>query len=56
VRDLDCGGRRIHLEFPVRQVECRRCQAVKRELLDWLADNPTSPDASPWPSDVSFAV
>jgi transposase len=40
VRDLDCGGRRVHLEFPVRRVSCRVCQAVKRERLDWLADNP----------------
>jgi transposase len=40
VRDLDCGGRRIYLELPVRRVDCRQCQAVKRERLDWLADNP----------------
>lgn len=40
VRDLDCGGRRVYLQFPVRRVSCRRCGAVKRERLDWLADNP----------------
>lgn len=39
-RDLDCGGRRVFLEFLVRRVFCRQCQAVKRERLDWLADNP----------------
>ena len=32
--------RRVYLEFPVRRVFCRQCQAVKRERLDWLADNP----------------
>ena len=40
IRDLDCGGRRVYLEFPVRRVFCRQCQAVKRERLDGLADNP----------------
>jgi transposase len=40
VRDLDCGGRRVFLEFPVRRVFCRHCHAVKREHLDWVADNP----------------
>jgi transposase len=24
----------------VRRIDCRRCRAVKRERLDWLADNP----------------
>jgi transposase len=28
------------LEFLVRRVDCRQCHAVKRERLDWLADNP----------------
>jgi transposase len=28
------------LESPVRRVDCRQCHAVKRERLDWLADNP----------------
>ena len=40
IRDLDCGGRRVYLEVHVRRVFCRHCQAVKREHLDWLADNP----------------
>jgi transposase len=40
IRDLDCGGRRVYLEVPVRRVFCRHCRAVKRERLDWLADNP----------------
>ena len=31
---------RIYLEFEVRRVACRRCGTVKRERLDWLADNP----------------
>ena len=40
VRDLSCGGYRIFLELEVRRVECRSCGAVKRERLDFLADNP----------------
>ena len=40
VRDLSSGGYRIFLEFEVRRVECRRCGTVKRERLDFLADNP----------------
>ena len=40
VRDLACGDLRIYLEFEVRRVACRRCGAVKREGLDFLADNP----------------
>jgi transposase len=40
VRDLPCGGMRIFVEFEQRRVACRRCGAVKRERLDWLADNP----------------
>ena len=31
---------RVYLELEVRRVACRRCQAVKREQLDFLADNP----------------
>ena len=31
---------RIYLEVEVRRVACRSCGAVKRERLDWLADNP----------------
>ena len=38
VRDLSCGAYRIHLEFEVRRVCGRSCQAVKRERLSLLAD------------------
>ena len=31
---------RIFLELEVRRVDCRRCGKVKRERLDFLADNP----------------
>ena len=40
VRDLPSAGFRIVLELDVRRVACRRCGAVKRERLDFLADNP----------------
>ncbi|MEK7996774.1 MAG: ISL3 family transposase [Planctomycetota bacterium] len=40
VRDLSCGDVRIYLEVEVRRVQCRRCGKVKRERLDFLADNP----------------
>jgi transposase len=40
VRDLSCGDRRVYLEVSVRRVPCSRCGGVKRERLDWLADNP----------------
>jgi transposase len=40
VRDLPCGPFRIVLELEVRRVQCRHCGTVKRERLDWLADNP----------------
>ena len=40
VRDLSSAGFRIILEFAVRRVACRTCGAVKRERLDFLADNP----------------
>jgi hypothetical protein len=40
VRDLSCGDTRIVLELEVRRVDCRRCGSVKRERLDFLADNP----------------
>ena len=39
-RDLSCGDTRILLEFEVRRVLCRKCDKVKRERLDFLADNP----------------
>ena len=40
VRDLSCGDMRIYLELEVRRVPCRRCGRVKRERLEFLADNP----------------
>jgi transposase len=40
VRDLPSAGFRIVLELEVRRVACRSCGAVKRERLDFLADNP----------------
>jgi transposase len=40
VRDLSCGDTRVYLEIEVRRVLCRRCGKVKRERLDFLADNP----------------
>jgi transposase len=40
VRDLPSAGFRIVLELDVRRVACRRCGTVKRERLDFLADNP----------------
>jgi len=35
-----CGDKRIFLELEVRRIDCRRCGKVKRERLDFLADNP----------------
>jgi transposase len=40
VRDLSCGDRRVYLAYEGRRVDCSRCQAVKNESLEWLADNP----------------
>jgi transposase len=40
VRDLSSAGFRIVLELEVRRVACRHCGTVKREQLDFLADNP----------------
>jgi len=39
VRDLPCGGLRLFVELELRRVACRSCGAVKRERLDFLADN-----------------
>ena len=39
VRDLSSAGFRIILELEVRRVACRHCGTVKRERLDFLADN-----------------
>lgn len=38
-RDLGAGGLRIYLDFDYRRVSCPDC-GVRRESLDWLADNP----------------
>jgi transposase len=40
VRDLSCGDTRVYLEIDIRRVQCRHCGLVKRERLDFLADNP----------------
>ena len=40
VRDLSCGDARIFLDIEVRRVLCKSCGHVKRERLDFLADNP----------------
>jgi transposase len=40
VRDLSCGLLHIYLELEIRRVACVQCGGVKRERLDWLADNP----------------
>jgi len=40
VRDHSCGDTRVSLEIQVRRVWCRTCGKVKREPLDFLADNP----------------
>lgn len=40
VRDLPHGDMRTYLEIEVRRVYCKDCEAVKRERLDFLADNP----------------
>jgi transposase len=40
VRDLSCGDTRIFLDLEVRRIDCRRCGKVKREQLEFLADNP----------------
>jgi transposase len=31
---------RIYLDMEIRRVDCTRCQKVKQEKLDWLADSP----------------
>ena len=40
VRDLSCGDAHICLEVEVRRVLCLSCGQVKRELLEFLANNP----------------
>ncbi len=39
---MACGDHRIYLEIESRRIDCKRCGKVKREQLDWLADNPFS--------------
>ena len=38
--ELSCGDTRVYLELEIRRVACRSCGKVKRERLDFLADNP----------------
>lgn len=38
VRDLSSGDTRIYLHVEIRRVDCRRCGAVKREQLPWVAN------------------
>ena len=40
VRDLSCGDARVWLELEIRRIDCRGCGKVKRERLEFLADNP----------------
>src|SRR6202051_1925245 len=40
LREIHSGGMRIYLEVAIRRIDCRSCQGVKQEKLDWLADNP----------------
>jgi transposase len=40
VRDLACGDKRVYLDSQARRVSCPGCGGVKRERLDWIADNP----------------
>jgi transposase len=40
VRDLSCGDARVFLELEIRRIACRGCGKVKRERLEFLADNP----------------
>jgi len=37
---LSCGDMRIYLDLEIRRVFCPRCQRVKQEKWDWLADYP----------------
>ena len=40
MRDLSCGDTRVYLEIEVRRVLCRTSGKVRRERLEFLADNP----------------
>ena len=48
VRDLSSGGARVYLQLEVRRVRCRRCLAVKRERLEFLADNALYTERFAW--------
>ena len=37
---MSCGDMRIYLDLEIRRVFCPRCQRVKQEKWDWLADYP----------------
>ena len=37
---MSCGDTRVYLEFETRRVLCPSCGKVKRERLEFLADNP----------------
>ena len=39
-RDLSCGDTRVYIEFEVRRIRCPCTGKVRREHLDFLADNP----------------
>lgn len=38
---MSCGGKRVYVEVEIRRVSCKKCGKVKRETLDWLANNPS---------------
>ena len=40
MRDFSSGDCRVYLDVEVRRVACRQCKAVKRERLEFIADNP----------------
>lgn len=40
VRNLSSGDTRVYLEFESRRIACKACGKVKRERLEFLADNP----------------
>lgn len=48
MRDLSSGGLRVYLEVQVRRVYCRSCGAVKRERLEFLADNALYTERFAW--------
>lgn len=39
VRDLDAGDTPMYLEFEIRRINCRKCQAVRTETLTWLMEH-----------------